>query len=169
MRTIADAAGVNIALLYRHFDSKDELISAAISEPLVAELGGALAVAERVPEYLGNRAVQRALTLEMMERLLQTIGELTPLLGVLLFSDRGEAFFTQTFEPAVQTLTDAAEYSRPQWNDPSVESSVVADMIMGTCLMYGIRSKHGAAALTPADSARHFCNVLFNGVASSAT
>lgn len=95
---IAERAGVNQALLYQHFASKEALFDASVLEPLesmIAELTALTrsVVAERAP------GVRRRRFAEMHERVLATCVRVVPLLGVALFAEGGQAFYRDRLLP----------------------------------------------------------------------
>src|SRR5882724_3933712 len=61
LREISDAAEVNIALLYRHFESKEQLFELAVAQPLEQALEGLVSSASEASVYVNRPDIQRAL------------------------------------------------------------------------------------------------------------
>lgn len=164
VRDITDAAGVNTALLYRHFDSKEELFDAAVAGPLQDALAGVVSRAREASVYMGRPDVQRAATAETVERLLAAMGEITPLLGIVLFSERGAAFHAEHLAPAVATIAQAADLSRGPAELRSYDPDLIATMLVGTCFWHGLRETFDGRPGDRARVAREFTDLLFDGL-----
>lgn len=164
VRDITDAADVNTALLYRHFASKEQLFDAAVAQPLQAALEGVLARAREASVYIGRPDVQRAAVADTIGRLLEAMGEITPLLGIVLFSERGAAFHAEHLAPAVRTIAQAADIARPHAGHRPYDPELVATMLVGTCFWHGLREvfegEHGDRDRV----ARALTDLLFDGI-----
>lgn len=98
-RQIADAANVTETVLYRHFRSKEEIFEEAILsrvEDLTEEL---LSLSAEFSNISSRRRYE--LSQQVHERLLEVVYEITPLLGVALFSNReaGQQFYRNRLSP----------------------------------------------------------------------
>lgn len=164
VRDITDAADVNTALLYRHFASKEELFDAAVAQPLQDALEGVVSRAREASVYIGRPDVQRAAVADTIGRLLQAMGEITPLLGVVLFSERGAAFHAEHLAPAVRTIAQAADIARPHTGHRPYDPELVATMLVGTCFWHGLQEvfegEHGDRDRV----ARELTDLLFDGI-----
>lgn len=99
MQSIADTAGVNVALLYRHFRSNVELYHAAVIEPLVVAISEA--VAEPRTDWPAD-AEERFV--RMHESIMALVRATGPLLRIALFSDGTSArqFYGEQVVPMLE-------------------------------------------------------------------
>lgn len=164
VRDISDAAGVNIALLYRHFASKEELFDEAVGQPLGAALDGLVDIANTTSDYVGRTDVQRQIVGDMIAALLDAMTEITPLLGVVLFSERGAAFYRDRLEPAMGTIREAADAAKPHWEHREYDTDTMSMLIVGMCLMYGLRTLFGGPAYDRDAVARELTDLIFDGL-----
>jgi AcrR family transcriptional regulator len=112
MEGIADAAGINIALLYRHFRSSAEVYHASVLEPL-HELLDAAVCRDRV----GWPSESRERLVAVHVAVLSLLREAGPLLGLALFSDgeTGARFYRERIIPLIDG-----------WIEPMVREVVAA-------------------------------------------
>lgn len=164
VRDISDAAGVNIALLYRHFSSKEDLFDEAVGQPLGAALDGLVDIANTTSEYVGRTDVQRQIVSDMIAALLDAMQEITPLLGVVLFSERGADFYRDRLEPAMGTIREAADAAKPHWEHREYDTDTMSMVIVGMCLMYGLRTLFGGPAFERDAIARELTDLIFEGL-----
>lgn len=133
---IAEAAGVNESALFRHFKSKDEIFLAAVFEPLEDVVAGVLVDIDRING--ADEKTRMRTFLAEMERQLAVAIDLTPLLGVGLFSDPqlGRRLYNERLWPLFQRWAGGTEFAlrgRPHGN---VEASTMIMTLWGMC--YGI-------------------------------
>ena len=137
-RQIADAAGVTERVLYRHFESKEDIFTAAILEPL-EQLGTDLM---RITSQFQKSDPKRRF--EMSERahdeIRRVVQEITPLLGVALFSKRetGIAFYQKRMAPLFDLASDALRQAmaprQQKIIDPDILFLCVVGLNLGICL-----------------------------------
>lgn len=110
---IAAQAEVNVALIYRHFDSKDQLFVEAIIEPL----NRLLTVIEVEPGYLETVTPEEALT-EFFRSLLRVFAETIESFGIALFSDRvqGFDFYGAHIAPFLDQLAALSSIADDTWS-----------------------------------------------------
>lgn len=135
MDAIAEAAGINIALLYRHFRSAGDVYEAAILEPLDELLDAAV-----LQDRAGWPADPRQRLIAVHIAVLELLCDAGPLLGLALFSDgeTGARFYQDRIapliddwiEPMVREVLDAGSLSQ----DPR-EIAVEVFGIDLTCVM----------------------------------
>ena len=132
-RHIADEAGVNEALLYHYFPSKEAIFEVAVLEPLhemMSDLFAAstLAVnAERVQEAEVRRTVLQ---------LVRTMNEILPLLGMVLFGDEetGRRFYRDKYYPLLRQSYEAGTKAMAGWARHAIDPSV-ATAVHGMCFV----------------------------------
>ena len=129
---IAEHAGVNQALLYRFFDSKEAMFEAAVIEPLEATL------AQLLEDMSGAIDTERAnATVRMYFRtMLEIFDDAFELLSIVLFSDRtaGHEFYQTRILPFVDGLAAKVVEARdlwPQVYDPEVTVPMSLGMSWG--------------------------------------
>lgn len=104
-KRIAKEAGINEALIYRHFQSKEELFDAAVMEPLeswAAEhhgTGPLVVTATDATEQLNLLRIGAQQYMDQVDRIL-------PLLGIALFAseDHGTDFYTKRLAPLIDRM-----------------------------------------------------------------
>jgi AcrR family transcriptional regulator len=100
MKRIAKTAGVNAALLYQHFESNLELFEAAMVQPLEQLVTCWIDDARERAES-GDGSVDSLLA--HSEELLGLLLQATPMIGVVIFSDKfpGREFYTSRVHPLI--------------------------------------------------------------------
>lgn len=133
-KDIARAAGINEALLYRHFESKESLYEAAMVAPLADLVAKLASAAESLP-YDPAAAPQYELTQRFIAGLLATMIEIVPSLGVVLFSDgkAGEAFYRQGLVPVINAVTEAVTRALPTFAHRDFEPRFVIESVVAMC------------------------------------
>jgi AcrR family transcriptional regulator len=159
IQDISREAGVNEAVLYRHFASKEELFEAAIAEPLSRRVEGLLQLGEHAGEAL---AANRDLFFtELLSELLSAVSDLAPMLGVMLFAqgDRSRPFYETHVAPAIDRLAAAIEEHDDEWEHGEFSARLVVIFAVGACLMIAAdrRLRHDG---TDADAPRQLAQYL---------
>jgi AcrR family transcriptional regulator len=135
-RQISEMAGINEALLYRHFRSKEEIFEAAIIDPLerrIDELLSFVPVAEGLADAPDAR---RESVTAVMDTLLGAVEEILPLLGPLLFAEpsRGEVVWRDHIAPATVRFVESVERVSRAWGRPDVDAHLVVTSAVGACV-----------------------------------
>lgn len=167
-RLIAARAGINEAVLYQHFESKEELFRVAVLEPLAGHLH---AMGERLKAAVeaGDPDDRPAILAAIEHELLRSLKEMVPLLGVALFSSRAvaEHFYRDEMYPHLaQTLVEITE--RLGWPDREQTTRVLAAMIsmsLGPVLDAHFRS----VRLNAGKTAKQLATLLVYGLANPPT
>jgi TetR/AcrR family transcriptional regulator len=119
IRDIAAEAGINEALLYRHFASKEELFTATIVEPL-REVVALRAEADSVPPAAAQSSQE-----EMVERtrlyirsLLEVMEDIAPLLGAVMFDGEESAsdHYKEIVEPVLKQTAHSIRTNLTWWD-----------------------------------------------------
>jgi AcrR family transcriptional regulator len=169
VRVIADRAGVNDAMLYRHFDSKEELFEAAVAEPIRSAV---TAIIERPwpaePAGTGT-AVMRERTIIFFEDLLRAMDEIAPLLGVVLFADqeRGRHFYREHIEAAFAGIVVLTRATIGDWLHKDFDDELFARIVIGLGWTMAVDAHLGShGQRDPHELAIQLTAILFDGIAA---
>ncbi|MET1134062.1 MAG: TetR/AcrR family transcriptional regulator [Aeromicrobium sp.] len=126
---IARLAGVNVALLYRYFDSKEQLFEEAIVEPLDHLLQDVLA-----QTIAGNINGSAEAVKIFYRSLLLVFVEYLDLFNVVLFRDRdsGQEFYLRRIAPFVDTVAAEIRGASDLWSQMP-NATLIAPMCVGMC------------------------------------
>lgn len=132
---ISRAAGVNEAILYRHFPSKEALFEAAVAEPLRERVEQLLQLGDGAQEALS--VARTEYMADLLEALLAAVKELAPLLGVMVFGggELGREFYIAKVMPAITECAAAIEAHDADWQHRDFPARTVVMMAVGACLM----------------------------------
>ncbi|NKQ54432.1 TetR/AcrR family transcriptional regulator [Amycolatopsis sp. K13G38] len=146
IKMIAEHSGISEGVIYRHFESKDQLFFEAVVEPLksaVDELVAATAIVDRDEPLTPQRQLD---TLKGLYRqLIATLEEVLPLLGLVLFGDPQVArrFYRENFAVAMDRLAEAWREVEDRYGFPFESPDISARAVMGMALMQALEGKHG--------------------------
>ena len=145
MRTIADRAGISEGVIYRHFESKDQLFYEAVVEPLRDAIDSLVAATEMVDRD-GPLSVelQRKSLAALYRQLSGTLEEVLPLLGLVLFGDPKVArrFYREHFSVAMDRLAQAWAAVEQRYGVEAELSAISARAVMGTALILALEQTH---------------------------
>ncbi len=145
IKVIAERGGISEGVIYRHFESKEQLFYEAVVEPLrhaVDELVAAAEVVDRDEPLTPERQLQ---TLNGLYRqLISTLEEVLPLLGLVLFGDPQVArrFYREHFQAAMDRLAQAWKAVEARYGYELESPEIAARAVMGTALMLALESHH---------------------------
>lgn len=145
IRQIADRAGISEGVIYRHFESKDQLFLEAVVEPLRAAVDDLVAATELVDrERSLTRQGRHELLQVLYRQLVSTLVEILPLLGLVLFGDPEVArrFHTEHLTPAMDRLADAWAEAATQHGVEHEGTDVAARAVVGMALVLALETRH---------------------------
>ena len=143
IRDIAKAACVDHAVIYRHFDSKQAIFDAAMVEPLRSALRGWVEFSQSSSAYVTRDAPERTQGARALEQVVRATVEVTPYLGVVLFSEHGPAFYRQHLKPALDEFVRGIEDAKSLWDHREFDAQLTAMVVLGTGLFAGLGNAFG--------------------------
>ena len=146
IKLIAARSGISEGVIYRHFESKDQLFFEAVVEPLhqaVDDLVAATELFDQDEPLTPER--QLAGMTGLYQQLVATLVDLLPLLGLVLFGDPEVAkrFYQENFSAAMDRLAEAWRVVEDRYGFPFESPDISARAVMGMALMMALESHHG--------------------------
>ncbi len=147
IKVVADYGGISEGVIYRHFDSKDQLFYEAVVEPLraaVDELVAATEVVDRQGPLSPERQLQTLIGL--YRQLISTLEEVLPLLGLVLFGDPqvSKRFYKDHFATAMDRLAKAWGKVEGRSGVEHESTDIAARAVMGVALLLALESRHNS-------------------------
>ncbi|UTI66738.1 TetR/AcrR family transcriptional regulator [Paraconexibacter antarcticus] len=148
MRDISVLAGINQALIYRHFDSKQELFEAAIAKPFEDTVERLLAYGFDADRYLESPELRRERLANLLHTLLTGLDYLLPLLSVLMFAepDRGREFYRERVDRTIDVFVEQIEAFSDTWEHRDFDVRLVVLSGLATCVAVNLDTKLGHAS-----------------------
>lgn len=145
IKVIAEHGGISEGVIYRHFESKEQLFYEAVVEPLneaVDRLVAASAVVDRDQPLTPER--QRETLNGLYRQLISTLVEVLPLLGLVLFGDPQVArrFYRENLSVAMDRLAKSWQEVEDRYGYELESPDISARAVMGTALVLALESHH---------------------------
>lgn len=145
IRVIAERGGISEGVIYRHFESKDQLFFEAVVEPL-REAVDSLVAATQVVDRDGPVTPERrqAAMKSLYRQLTSTLDEMLPLLGLVLFGDPATAqhFYRESFAAAMDRLGEAWQAAARRVGTEMDAPDLSARAVMGMALITALERHH---------------------------
>lgn len=170
-RRIAEVAGVNEALLYQHFASKEEIFEEAVVKPLRDIVTAVIDVGAVLPPYDPEGRAQHDLTEQYLADLLRTFLEVAPLLGVVLFAERatGERFYAEAVQPLSAAISGVVRAAFPTWSHREFDPELVTLSVIGACISLSLEHHFTGREIDVDATARQLTDLLFYGLSDRST
>lgn len=167
---IAQRAGINEALIYRHFASKDDLFEAAVLAPLhsfVDQLGS------RAAEFVtaGDDEVRHSVARRVHEELSASMSQVALLLGMALFSQpaRGQKLYAEHIAPLLEKIVLESRESMGGWDHQIFDIETVMIGVFGAHFWLALHAALGGKASDAVLRGQQMADFVFSGFASTAT
>jgi AcrR family transcriptional regulator len=145
IKVIAEHSGISEGVIYRHFESKDQLFFEAVVEPLERAVDALVAATEIVDrdEPLTPQRQLETMT-GLYRQLISTLEQILPLLGLVLFGDPQVArrFYRQHFAVAMDRLAEAWREVEDRYGFEFESPDISARAVMGMALIVALENHH---------------------------
>lgn len=163
---IAAAAGVNSALVFRHFESKEEIFKAAVVDPLKQIMAETMDSSPMPSTKEQMTQTKRDHTVISIAQMIKALTTAAPLLGVVLFADRqgGSNFWEEHISPLFQLGGTKVRQGLGTWSHRSFDPEFTTKLVFGMCLGLAMDSYFTGSAVDPAEAAAQVTDLLIDGL-----
>ncbi|HKY14825.1 MAG TPA: helix-turn-helix domain-containing protein [Microthrixaceae bacterium] len=144
IRAIAEQGGISEGVIYRHFESKEQLFLEAVVDPLTEAVDRLIAASEVVDrdEPLTPELQLSSLN-GLYRQLTSTLEEVLPLLGLVLFGDPviAKRFYKENLGVAMDRLAESWQVVEARYGVESESSDITARAVLGIALVLALE-KH---------------------------
>ncbi|WP_305093256.1 TetR/AcrR family transcriptional regulator [Prescottella sp. R16] len=166
-RDLAAEAGINEAMLYRHFPSKEELFEAAVAQPLEDAVAACVEFAGVAPaQFDATAELQQQQTRQFIYDLCAAMEEIAPLLGVVLFGDATEAqvYYKDRIQPSLAKIQTVIETNYASWPHRDFDPELVVESLFGLTWFLAVSEKLSGRKRNREEVAEQVMNLLMNGL-----
>ena len=145
IKVIAEHGGISEGVIYRHFESKDQLFLEAVVLPLREAVDDLVAASEIIDRDEPLNPERQLQTLNgLFRQLVSTLVEILPLLGLVLFGDPQVArqFYREDFAVAMDRLAKAWGNVHDRYGYEGGSPHISARAVMGIALILALESHH---------------------------
>jgi AcrR family transcriptional regulator len=167
-RDLAAEAGINEALLYRHFSSKEDLFEAAVAAPLDRAVAAVVEISGEPPmEFDQTGEEMHARTSRFISDLLGVLEEISPLLGVMLFGDAesGAEYFRKRIDPSLDAVAKVIVANYPAWRHREFDPRLVVDLCFGMAWFAAVSARLTGRPLDREALAEQITSIFLYGLA----
>lgn len=165
-KKIAARAGVSEAIIYRHWESKEDLYLEAVVEPLREIVAKTAEAVEAWPESVTEEE-RTARAAGFFGATIEGMSESLPLLGLVLFGEPATAkkFYERAWRPSLDRLAKAwATYYDEHGVVGYPDTGVAARITFGACLMYALDARYAKGKLDTRAAAQGIAEAAFDGM-----
>lgn len=165
-KMIAGRAGVSEAIIYRHWESKEDLYLEAVVEPLREIVEKTAAVVEEWPESIGEER-RTARARGFFAETIDGMSESLPLLGLVLFGEPATAkkFYERCWRPSLDRLSKAwRTYYEENGIKEYPDTDLAARIAFGACLMYALDARYAKQKPDTGKVAQRLAEAGFDGM-----
>ena len=166
-RDLAAEAGINEAMLYRHFPSKEELFEAAVAQPLEDAVAACVEFAGVPPaQFDTTAALQQQQTQQFIYDLSAAMEEIAPLLGIVLFGDADTAktYYQDRIRPSLAKIQTVIETNYASWPHRDFDPELIVESLFGLTWFLAISDKLSDRKRNRDDVAEQVMNLIMNGL-----
>ena len=163
---IAAAAGVNSALVFRHFESKEEIFKAAVVDPLKQIMADSMDSSPMPSTKEEMTATKRDHTVVSIAQMIRALTTAAPLLGVVLFADRqgGSNFWEEHISPLFNLGGAKVRQGLGTWSHRTFDPEFTTKLVFGMCLGLAMDSYFTRSELDPDQAAAKVTELLIEGL-----
>jgi AcrR family transcriptional regulator len=168
-RDIAAEAGINEAMLYRHFKSKEELYEAAVAGPLGEAVAALVATSGEPPaEFDASGAAMKERTSLFLRDLLRIMEDFGPLLGVALFGEVGAAqtYYADRIAPTLNTVQQVIAINLQSWMHRDFDVEMVVHTAFGAAWFHATAARLAGKQLDVDAVADQLTSLFIDGLMS---
>jgi len=175
VREIAKRSGIDEALVYRHFGTKEDLYFEAVLRP-VEEIfqqfvrGVADAAFPDAADDSAQARIQREwdLTYAMLRQLCRVDPAVLRSVAMLLFGDprHSGAFYARTLSPALEQLEQLVVAELPNWPHRAFSVPIAVRATIATCFWTVVEHDLAGRPLDADETARELCDLIIYGMAT---
>lgn len=165
VRAVADACGVTEALVYKHFESKQDLFEEAVMAPLHDLL------AERIEDIKAlpvdpQAGAQFDTVRRFFRTLLGTFCDSLEAIATVLVGDRdhARAFYTKHIRPLIDAGVAASESTMDTWPHRDYDLRTAMNAAMGMAFWCALDRTLGGPGPDLDDAADQLADIFFNGI-----
>jgi AcrR family transcriptional regulator len=154
IKRIAEEAGISEGIIYRHFESKEELFVQAAVDPLTEAINSLLDKFSRLQLELTGRDLNE-LAMQYWADLIEALTELVPLLGLVLFGDPEYAvpFYRDVLVPGLDKVSKSWSSAYRRITGDTYPHPYAVMSHFGVALMFAIDQRLGEKPPPPAKMA----------------
>lgn len=170
-KAIAERCGVNEALIFRHFGTKEDLFIEAVLEPLGDAVRALVDETVRMPPPPDSSADRLGrmwhLTYDLLIGLLAMPPDVVRSIAMLLFGKSKETpeFYARTLEPALTAFESVVESEYPNWNHRAFSARLAVRQTLATCFWVVVETDLSGRPLDREGAARSLADLLIYGMA----
>jgi AcrR family transcriptional regulator len=143
IKIIAQHSQISEGVIYRHFESKEQLFFEAVVEPLQEAVDDLVTAAEQIDRDEPLTPERQIQTLNGLYRqLISTLKEVLPLVGLVLFGDPQVArrFYKEDYAVAMDRLGEAWSQVETRYGDQLESPLITSRAVMGIAWSLALES-----------------------------